>query len=473
MRYPIRFALALILVSQSAFAEIHASDCERAAKYSESRRGSAVLVMQNGRTIFEHYANDGSANRRWPIFSGTKSFWGIAALAAAQEGLFRLDDPVSDTITEWKSDPRKSQITIRQLLSQTDGIEGASHLQRPSIRDRNAMAIGLPSVAEPGSAFIYGPSHLQIFSELLRRKLRGRSVISYFEAHVANRLGLHDLKYKKDERGNPLPATGFELTAREWARLGELVLGNGNYHRRQIVPSNVLREAFVGSQVNPAYGLTFWLNHQAPNGREADHGANARFALAKPAMAWRLHLQGCACGHGGGAWIALPATIHYSVLESSHCPPGIGRKFFGRAVFATGARANAVTGRIDLLVGLANGQSIMGDRSHEEQALRKIQHEWAEARVKGDASYTRRLEAEDCTIVWPDGRIVNKRGDLQSMTDIEFSEFTIENLHVRLYGDTGIVVGEGIIKAHKRNQDPSAENSSGPTHLSKRMAHGR
>ena len=172
VRYPIRFALALILVSQSAFAEIHASDCARAAKYSESRRGSAVLVMQNGRTIFEHYANDGSANRRWPIFSGTKSFWGIAALAAVQEGLFRLDDPVSDTITEWKSDPRKSQITIRQLLSQTDGIEGASHLQRPSIRDRNAMAIGLPSVAEPGSAFIYGPSHLQIFSELLRRKLQ-------------------------------------------------------------------------------------------------------------------------------------------------------------------------------------------------------------------------------------------------------------------------------------------------------------
>ena len=63
----------------------------------------------------------------------------------------------------------------------------------------------------------------------------------------------------------------------------------------------------------------------------------------------------------------------------------------------------------DLLVGLANDQSIMGDRSQEEQALMKIQHEWAEARVKGDSSYTRRIEADDCTIVWPDGRIVNKR----------------------------------------------------------------
>ena len=229
-----------------------------------------MLVIQNGRTVFEHYANGGSASGRWPIFSGTKSFWGIAALAAVHDGLFRLDDPVSDTITEWKSDPRKSQITIRQLLSQTDGIEGTSHLQRSTIRDRNAMAIQLPMVAESGTAFIYGPSHLQIFSELLRRKLRVRSVISYFEAHVSSRLGLHGLIYKKDARGNPLCATGFELTARDWARLGELVIGNGNYHGRQIVPANLLREAFIGSQANPAYGLTFWLNEQAPNGREAD-----------------------------------------------------------------------------------------------------------------------------------------------------------------------------------------------------------
>jgi CubicO group peptidase (beta-lactamase class C family) len=229
-----------------------------------------MLVMQNGRTIFEHYANGGSAHDRWPIFSGTKSFWGITALAAVRDGLFKLDDPVSDTITEWKSDPRKSQITIRQLLNQTDGIEGASRLHRASIPNRNAMAIRLPTVAEPGSAFIYGPSHLQIFSELLRRKLNGRATTRYAEARVLNRLGLRQLNYKQDAHGNPLPATGFELTAREWARLGELLLGRGNYHGRQIVPANLLREAFTGSQANPSYGLTFWLNQQAPSGRETD-----------------------------------------------------------------------------------------------------------------------------------------------------------------------------------------------------------
>ena len=96
----------------------------------------------------------------------------------------------------------------------------------------------------------------------------------------------------------------------------------------------------------------------------------------------------------------------------------------------------------------------MGDHSQDEHALTKIQHEWAEARVKGHSSYTRRIEADDCTIVWPDGRIVNKRQDLQTMIgDVVFTEFKIDDLQVRLYGNVGIVIGEGIIKAHKGKQD--------------------
>jgi ketosteroid isomerase-like protein len=96
----------------------------------------------------------------------------------------------------------------------------------------------------------------------------------------------------------------------------------------------------------------------------------------------------------------------------------------------------------------------MRGRSEDEQTLIRIQREWAEARVKGDSSYARRVEANDCTIVWPNGSIVNKQQDLQTMTgDIVFTEFKIDDLGVRLYGDTGIVAGEGVIKAHKGKQD--------------------
>lgn len=263
------------------------ADCARAAKYSESKRGRSLLVIQNGKTIFEHYANGGSVDAKWPIFSGTKSFWGIAALVAVREGLIKLDDHVADTITEWKNPAeagRKSQITIRQLLNFTDGIEPAPHLHRESIRDRNAAAIRLSILAEPGTAFTYGPSHLQIFSELLRRKLNGRGTFSYLEQRVLGPLGLSGIEYKKDARRNPLLATGFDLSARQWARLGELVLGRGSYRGHQVVPEALLREAFVGSQANSSYGLTFWLNRRAPSAREID--IENMLALPWPRESW-------------------------------------------------------------------------------------------------------------------------------------------------------------------------------------------
>src|SRR6266513_393537 len=69
-------------------ADIQPGNCARAAAYSENNRGFSMLVMQNGKTVFEHYANGGGAEMRCKIFSGTKSFWGIAALCGVRDGLF-------------------------------------------------------------------------------------------------------------------------------------------------------------------------------------------------------------------------------------------------------------------------------------------------------------------------------------------------------------------------------------------------
>jgi len=269
--WPLWLVVALA-TSTAAFAiDIQPGNCARAAGYSENNRGFSMLVMQNGKTVFEHYANGGGTDMRCKIFSGTKSFWGVAALCAARDDLIRLDDRVADTITEWKNDPRKSQITIRELLNQTDGVDPYPHLHSDSIPDRNAVAIHLPLVAPPGAAFAYGPSHLQVFNEILRRKLNGKSTTSYIQENVLSPLGLTSLDFKKDGHGNPMPASGFELTAREWARFGEMLLGRGNYDGKQIVPASLLSQAFTGTGANPSYGLTLWLNRQAPNAREIDY----------------------------------------------------------------------------------------------------------------------------------------------------------------------------------------------------------
>jgi len=99
----------------------------------------------------------------------------------------------------------------------------------------------------------------------------------------------------------------------------------------------------------------------------------------------------------------------------------------------------------------------MKHNSEDEQALVKIQHEWAEARLKRDSSFPQRIEADDFTVVWFNGTIVSKEEDLKSYesTDTVFTDFKIDDLKVRFYGDMAIVVGQGSIKAHTKTQDLS------------------
>jgi len=101
----------------------------------------------------------------------------------------------------------------------------------------------------------------------------------------------------------------------------------------------------------------------------------------------------------------------------------------------------------------------MKHNSEDEQALIKIQHEWAEARLKRDSSFPQRIEADDFTVVWFNGTIVTKEEDLKSYesTDTVFTDFKIDDLKVRFYGDMAIVVGQGSIKAHTKTQDLSGK----------------
>jgi CubicO group peptidase (beta-lactamase class C family) len=254
--------------SGGAFA-LDTASLKAAAEYSAARRGVALLIVQNGKTIFESYPGKHSAQEVHKIYSGTKGFWVLAALAAEEEGILKLDERVANTIEEWRSDDHKKHITIRQLLDFTSGLQPMTLLHGDTVPDRNAIALRLPVVATPGARFIYGPSSLQVFHELFRRKLivHRETPTRYLERKVLRPLGLGPQEYKKDRAGNPLLASGFRLTAEQWSRIGRLILVGGS----PVVSQRSMSQCLRGTRTNPAFGMGFWNNRSAgPNAREFD-----------------------------------------------------------------------------------------------------------------------------------------------------------------------------------------------------------
>jgi len=260
-------AIGLLLAATTplAHADLARLALRDAADYSASRRGCSLLVLEHGKTLLEEYPNGGDARLAHQIYSGTKAFFTLAVLVAAQEGLLRLDEPVANTITEWRNSSQRSNITLRELMNFSDGLDPAFHLHSDQVTDRNALALRTPTVAPIGAAFTYGPSHGQVLCEVLRRKLalRGDTPFSYVQHKLLNPLGIGAVPYRADAQGMPLVASGFHLTARQWSRFGLMMLGQGRIGWHEIVPSKVFAQCCQGSRVNPMFGLGFWLNTAA------------------------------------------------------------------------------------------------------------------------------------------------------------------------------------------------------------------
>ncbi len=263
---------------------------EAAADYSAKHGGRSFYAVRDGRVLAQR-----NANTPLRIYSGTKAFWNLAALAAAEDGILNLDEHVADTITEWRGNARKSSITLRQLLDFSAGLAPEFGLHANNVSDRDAMALRAPSVASPGSAFIYGPAALQVFHEVLKRKLRGETPTRYLERRVLRRIGLGPQRYLNDRAGNPLLAAGWELSARDWAKLGQIVLANG----APVVSASSLAQCFRGSSANRAFSLGWWNNRAAPSGREFDF--EAMLAPKWPRQNWR---NACLCRQAPGDLVA-------------------------------------------------------------------------------------------------------------------------------------------------------------------------
>ena len=268
-------SLGLLMMGSSLSGQLSSDSIKRAHQYSAANNGRALLVYENGNLRFEDYYSGYRKGEPLHIFSGTKSFFGVLAVIAAEERLLSLDERVAETLPEWRDDPRKAQVRIRDLLNFTSGLEtGFEEIYGRSSADKIKLAVGLKATRDRGQSFVYGPSHLNVFCEVLDRKLERKRMNyeEYLEKKLLRPLGIEVHRWREDAHGNVVPSAGMYLTAQDWVKFGEMINQGGVWKGRRLVKSESLQECFRGTEINPAFGLCFWLNAYAgqPGAREID-----------------------------------------------------------------------------------------------------------------------------------------------------------------------------------------------------------
>lgn len=249
---------------------VTAETCEAAKTYNAQTGGVSLLVWVDGQNVCEDYRPPGSSSIPREAWSGTKSFWSIAAAAAIEDGIvFSWDEIVADTITEWRSDSRKSQITVRQLLGLTSGLKPDSSTGGvPTYSE----AIAEPALHDPGTVWAYGDVQYQAFGEFLRRKVESTHAdpLAYLEARVLDRIESRYAGWTYDDGWPRLPH-GSQWIAREWVKYGEFVRTGGEWPAtgERIVSQELLDTSFHPT-IKADYGLTWWLPLPGETGKPCD-----------------------------------------------------------------------------------------------------------------------------------------------------------------------------------------------------------
>ncbi|MBQ6199098.1 MAG: serine hydrolase [Bacteroidales bacterium] len=243
----------------------------------------AFVVLHKGGVVAERYRPGIGPDTQLLSWSMGKSFTNALTGIMAGDGLVDIDAPLG--IPEWQADGR-SAITLKDLMQMQSGLQwNEDYGNRSDVNlmlhretDMGLYAIQKPLEHEPGTFWYYSSGSTNIVMRYLRGKFESdQEFLTYMRQRLFAPLAIANPHFEPDMSGTPVGSSYLYVTARDYARFGQMFLDDGCICGNRILP-----EGWVDYTVTPAsashggYGAFFWLNrnHVCPDVPEDMYSCN-------------------------------------------------------------------------------------------------------------------------------------------------------------------------------------------------------
>ena len=271
-------------------------------------RSDAVVVIRDGVLVYERYAGPTGAASPHLVWSVSKSLLACLLGVAYGEGRFRLDDPVARYYPPFAAHP---DIRLRHLLTWTSGLAWTEDYESAPLtssvlamlytrgrQDMGAFVAGHAAAVAPGTRFSYSSGDSNALAAALKGMLGAEEYADYPWRAFFEPLGITSAVWERDATGTFVGSAYAYLSARDLARVGLLMLRDGRWRERQLLPREWVE--FNRTPV-PVY---------RPQGSGAVPGGHwwLNRAVAGAAPPWPDAPEGtfAALGHWGQALYVLP-----------------------------------------------------------------------------------------------------------------------------------------------------------------------
>jgi CubicO group peptidase (beta-lactamase class C family) len=237
----------------------------------------AFLIIQNGKIVHERYFGSYSDTSISNSFSVAKSIIGLLVGCALDDSLIKsLDEPVWQYLPSFNDSLGKT-LTIRHLLTMSSGLDWDERYTSPFSpttkayygQDLRKLILERKITEQPGKKFRYLSANTQLLAFILE-KATGKSVSEYASEKIWKPLGASkDALWSLDKEGGVEKAyCCFNAMARDFARIGQLVLNKGKWNGKQLVSEKYIEEmtspaSWIMNEYNTGpldyYGYHWWI----------------------------------------------------------------------------------------------------------------------------------------------------------------------------------------------------------------------
>jgi CubicO group peptidase (beta-lactamase class C family) len=236
----------------------------------------SLLVIRHDNVILDANFYPFIAGTRHDIASVTKSVTSLLVGAAILQGQVKtLDQRIFDLIHERPSQPdqRKDRITLGDLLAMRSGFDCGSHGEAEldamrATRNWVQAAVNLPMREEPGTKMAYCSPNYHIVSKALHN-LTGMPMAQFAQRSLFSRLGIEDYFWPADANGVTHGWGDLQLTTRDLAKIGYLLLHDGVWDGTRILPAGWIASTskpISKFNASDSYGMGWWTHPSAPPG---------------------------------------------------------------------------------------------------------------------------------------------------------------------------------------------------------------
>ena len=220
----------------------------------------AVVVMRHGKVIGEMYPKPYAPEYRHTIYSCSKTFVGIAVGLAIEDNRLRLDDRVAAFFPELLPDSVSKDLadmTVRHLLTMASGVKPDWNM-RSRGKEWIRTFLSKP-VKEPGTQYAYD-SMVSYMLAAVVQKVTGKKLTEYLQERVFTPMNVTEWAWEESPEGVNTGGWGVHIQPESLAKFGQLILNEGSWEGKQLVPAEWIREMCkkhreTGREV---YGYHIW-----------------------------------------------------------------------------------------------------------------------------------------------------------------------------------------------------------------------